>query len=138
MVWCNTKILYAISVFIKFSVCFCDRHWLPVVILQSLNVTCLKKSCQFYIRLLIQLGYNYKRSTHNKWMGWNSVIVTNYFVCQTKLKMLYVFFWVIPRRLNFMCRHFRTLCLFQLLRQVGVEWLNLRIVGVTIWGKVWL
>ena len=27
--------------------------------------------------------------------------------------MLYVFFWVIPRRLNFICRRFGTLCLFQ-------------------------
>jgi len=24
--------------------------------------------------------------------------------------MLYVFFWVIPRRLNFICRRFETLC----------------------------
>jgi len=40
---------------------------------------------------------------------------------------LYVFFWVIPRRLNFICRHFGTLCLFHLHRQVDVEWLNLRI-----------
>jgi hypothetical protein len=36
------------------------------------------------------------------------------------LQMLYVFFWVIPRRLNFICRHFRTLCLFHLHRQVVV------------------
>jgi len=43
-------------------------------------------------------------------------------------KMLYVFFWVIPRRLNFICRHFGTLSLFHLHRQVGVEWLNLRTV----------
>jgi len=28
--------------------------------------------------------------------------------------MLYVFFWVIPRRLNFICRRFGTLCLFHL------------------------
>jgi len=27
--------------------------------------------------------------------------------------MLYAFFWVIPRCLNFICRHFGTLCLFQ-------------------------
>jgi len=27
---------------------------------------------------------------------------------------LYVFFWVIPRRLNFICRRFGTLCLFHL------------------------
>jgi hypothetical protein len=33
--------------------------------------------------------------------------------------MLYIFFWVIPRRLNFICRHFGTLCLFHLHRQVG-------------------
>ena len=32
--------------------------------------------------------------------------------------MLYAFFWVIPRHLNFICR-FRTLCLFHLSRQVG-------------------
>ena len=30
----------------------------------------------------------------------------------------YVFFWVIPRRLNFICRRFGTLCLFHLHRQV--------------------
>ena len=35
--------------------------------------------------------------------------------------MLYVFFWAIPRRLNFICRRFGTLCLFHLHRQVDVE-----------------
>ena len=33
--------------------------------------------------------------------------------------MLYAFFWVIPRRLKFICRRFGTLCLFHLHRQVG-------------------
>jgi len=33
--------------------------------------------------------------------------------------MLYAFFWVIPRRLNFICRRFGTLYLFHLHRQVG-------------------
>jgi len=33
--------------------------------------------------------------------------------------MLYVFFWVIPRSLNFICRRFGTVCLFHLHRQVG-------------------
>jgi hypothetical protein len=33
--------------------------------------------------------------------------------------MLYVFFWVILRPLNFICRRFGTLCLFHLHRQVG-------------------
>jgi len=35
--------------------------------------------------------------------------------------MLYAFFWVILRRLNFICRRFGTLCLFHLHRQVGVK-----------------
>ena len=34
--------------------------------------------------------------------------------------MFYVFFWVIPRRLNFICRRFGTLCLFHLHRRIGV------------------
>jgi len=33
--------------------------------------------------------------------------------------MLYTFFWVIPKRLNFICRRFGTLCLFHLHRQIG-------------------
>jgi len=32
--------------------------------------------------------------------------------------MLQVFFWVIPRCVNFICRRFGTLCLFRLHRQV--------------------
>jgi hypothetical protein len=41
----------------------------------------------------------------------------------TDWRMLYVcaFFWVIPRRLNFICRRFGTFCLFHLHGQVGVE-----------------
>ena len=35
--------------------------------------------------------------------------------------MLYAFFWVIPRRLNFICRFFRTLCLFHLHRWTGMK-----------------
>jgi len=33
--------------------------------------------------------------------------------------MFYAFYWVIPRRLNFVCRRFETLCLFHLYRWVG-------------------
>jgi hypothetical protein len=33
--------------------------------------------------------------------------------------MFYAFFWLIPRRLNFICRRFGTLCPFHLHRQVG-------------------
>jgi hypothetical protein len=32
----------------------------------------------------------------------------------------YAFFWVIPRRLNFICRRFGTLCLFHLYRRIGM------------------
>jgi len=42
--------------------------------------------------------------------------------------MLYVFFWVIPWRLDFTCRRFGHR-VFHLHRQVGVEWLGLRNVG---------
>ena len=34
--------------------------------------------------------------------------------------MLYAFFWVISRRLNFICRRFGTFCLFHLHRQVVI------------------
>ena len=37
--------------------------------------------------------------------------------------MLYAFFWVIPWRLNFICRRFETLCLFHLNWQVGSSYL---------------
>jgi len=53
--------------------------------------------------------------------------------------MLYAFFLVIPRRLNFICRRFGTLCLFYLHRRVGVKnELGLRNVGVFKREKVWL
>ena len=38
--------------------------------------------------------------------------------------MLYAFFWVITRRLEFICRRFGTLCLFHLHRQVDVSRMN--------------
>ena len=34
--------------------------------------------------------------------------------------MLYAFFWVIPRRLDFICRRFWTLCLFHLHRWIPI------------------
>jgi hypothetical protein len=51
------------------------------------------------------------------------VLRTIYFTeirCAQKIDfILYVFFWVIPRRLNFICRRFGTLYLFHLHRQEG-------------------
>ena len=35
--------------------------------------------------------------------------------------ILYAFFWVRPRHLNSMCRHFRTLFLFHLYRRIGMK-----------------
>ena len=44
------------------------------------------------------------------------------FLLVTCLLLLYAFLWVIPRRLNFICRRFRTLCLFHLHRWMGVKY----------------
>jgi hypothetical protein len=44
--------------------------------------------------------------------------------------LLYAFFWVIPQRLNFICRRFGILRLFHLHAQIGVEWLCLRNVRI--------
>ena len=35
--------------------------------------------------------------------------------------MLYAFFWVIPWRLNFICRRFGTFCLFHLHKRIGMK-----------------
>jgi len=44
----------------------------------------------------------------------------------TALVLLNAFFWVIPRRLNFICRRFGALFLFHLHRQVGMmyDWIE--------------
>ena len=52
--------------------------------------------------------------------------------------MLYAFFWVILRHLNFICQRFGTLCLFHLQRQVGMKNDWVKNSGVFIWEKVWL
>jgi hypothetical protein len=39
---------------------------------------------------------------------------------QNERKLLYSFFWVIPRRLNLMCQRFGTLCLFHLHRSCEI------------------
>jgi hypothetical protein len=36
-------------------------------------------------------------------------------------RKFYAFFWVIPRRLNFICRRFGTLYPFHLLRRIGAN-----------------
>jgi hypothetical protein len=51
-------------------------------------------------------------------------------------RVLYVFFWVIPRRLNFICRRFGTLWLFHLHRQVGVECSHSTPTHLWRWNRV--
>ena len=55
----------------------------------------------------------------------------------TKNLQLVCFFWVIPRRLNFICRRFGTLCLFYLHRQVGTCRMNQAgdMFGVLYWKR---
>jgi hypothetical protein len=53
---------------------------------------------------------------YNKNVYWSFLIFNFRVFC-----MFCVFFWVIPRRLNFLRPRFVTLCLFRLYRQVGVE-----------------
>jgi len=43
--------------------------------------------------------------------------------------MLYAFFWVIPRRMNFIFRRFRTLCLFHLHRRIGMK----DVITIRLW-----
>jgi hypothetical protein len=43
------------------------------------------------------------------------------FFCLINAYLLYAFFWVIPRRLNFVRRRFGTLYLFHIHRQVGMK-----------------
>jgi hypothetical protein len=53
-----------------------------------------------------------------------NAVEESFFNCSLTKPMLTVlhdFFWVIPRRPNFICQPFGTLCLFQLHRRVGVK-----------------
>ena len=52
---------------------------------------------------------------------WYKHAVDSWFQTFAVFWMLYAFFWVIPRRLNFI-RHFGTICLFHLHRQVGMKY----------------
>ena len=47
-----------------------------------------------------------------------SIFIFIFTPSRLNILMLYAFFWVIPRRLRFICRSFGTLCLFHLHRQV--------------------
>ena len=53
-----------------------------------------------------------------------SHIIFSWFQAFAVFCMLYAFFWVITRRLEFICRRFGTLCLFHLHTQVDVSRMN--------------
>jgi hypothetical protein len=59
---------------------------------------------------------------YNTWFA--SELLSSWFQTFAMFCMLYVFFWVIPRRLNFICRHFGTLCLFSILQFNYVAMVN--------------
>jgi hypothetical protein len=91
-------------------------------------------SCKSVSSAVLQCSHNCKRVVNNVKV---KVKVTLEQATKTKngrrcIALLYVFFffWVILRRLNFICRRFGTLCLFHLHRLVGDEWPSLRIVWV--------
>ena len=89
-----------------------ESYLLWILCLDSVSVT------GFYILLLpkckvlkCSLAPHPATNVNNSW-----------FQTFTKFSMLYAFFWVIPRRLNFICRRFGTLCVFHLHRQVGMKY----------------
>jgi len=65
---------------------------------------------------LIEIYSLWATLTHvGRWIdGWT-------YLCDKANWDFYAFFWVIPRRLNFICWCFGTLCLYHLHRQVGVK-----------------
>jgi len=68
----------------------------------------------------------------NEW-DYYSIPPHTFMVClQTTLLLLCSFFWVIPLRVNFMCRRFDTLCLFHLSRWCKQEeHTKFRLRGIT-------
>jgi hypothetical protein len=59
--------------------------------------------------------------------GYKNKSVNSWFQAFAAFYMLYAFFWVIIRRLEFKCRRFETLCLLHLHRQVDVSRMKLGI-----------
>jgi len=102
--------------------CFCclTQHWpVPVAFKACVHTNCgwkypdctncrLRTSCTDW-----NARYDFCRcKLHGKILSWGT---------EELYRMLYAFFWVFLRCLNFMCRRFGTLCLFHLHRQVGMK-----------------
>jgi len=96
-----------------------------------LNVVCFllgnSPVSEFYIKInfrwlgLENINWNGLRMASKRVTFLNSVtnISVSWFQTFIMFWMLCAFFWVIPRRLNFICWRFGTLCLFHLHRQAG-------------------
>jgi hypothetical protein len=75
---------------------------------------------------VLHVGYRHALATCGDLrMVRTGIQIYSWFQTFAVFRMSYAFFWVIPRRLNFICRHFGTLHLFHLHRRIGVEWLCL-------------
>jgi hypothetical protein len=103
------QLLLTISLYCQVIINFFFNRWHPAVFCHSTyhknnsvitTVSLYKDVICFYNSLCFNLGDRHQMK---------------------KYTMFYVFFSVIPRRLNFICQRFETLCLFRLHRQVGVE-----------------
>ena len=64
---------------------------------------------QWHTKLSFAISYDPQASCN-----WIHTIIYSWFQTFAVFWMLYVFFWVIPWRLNLICRRFGTLCLFHL------------------------
>ena len=58
----------------------------------------------------------------NELVNIHTAYIYIYIYIYINIYKLYAFFWVIPRRLNFICRRFGILCIFHLHRQVGMKY----------------
>ena len=88
-----------------YSVTFCKFIRMSVISISQIQVHVLD------IRLFM-LSY----FKHYSLLGTNTMY--SWFQTFAVFWIYYVFFWVFPRRLNYMCRRFQTLYLFHLQRQV--------------------
>jgi hypothetical protein len=82
---------------------------------------------EFELRQLAMLRRDLTGNLQNLSLGYIPLSLFPLFIsylcifCSLLLSLLYAFLWVIPLRLNFICRRFGTHCLFHLHRQVGMK-----------------
>jgi hypothetical protein len=65
-------------------------------------------------------SYNALSCFHYKTVRLTCHNITLYIHCLTYSTSLYAFFWVIPLRLNFVCRRFGTLCCFSVIKHAVI------------------